>query len=206
MAIEQNGTNRIKKITAAALALGVFAVSLCGCGAKKSPETSLSIDKDGVITSVLVESFDQDYYSLTELQDMVADEISYYNSEYTTPKISLEESLVSEEGVAVLTMKYNSYIDYAHFNQMTFFYGTVDDAKDRGFAIDKDLVDTKGETGAIDEIEDLGLRHIIIAGEKIGISTPFNISYMSKGVVLKDKKEADLSGVTSDTVQLLLSK
>ena len=68
------------------------------------------------------------------------------------------------------------------------------------------LVDSKGETISFDNVDDISDRHIIITGDKVTIAAPYNISYMTKGVVLKDKKEADLSGVSTDIVQLLLSK
>ena len=200
------GANRIKEITTAALVISFFAVSVSGCGAKKVPETKLSIDKDGSIGSVIIEDFGEDYYQLSELEDMAADEISYYNSEYISPRIVLEESSLSEDGKASLTMNYSNYIDFAHFNQVTFFYGTVAEATDKGFSVSGDLVNSQGETISLDEIDDLNDRHIIITGDKTGIIAPFKISYMTKGVVLKDKKEADLSGVTADIVQLLLSK
>ena len=206
MAKTQYGTNKIKKITAAAAFVSVFALFVCGCGAKKPSDTQLSISKDGVITSSLAEHFDKEYYSLSELEDMAADEISYYNSEYSSPKINLLQSEVSEDGNVLLSISYNSYIDYAHFNQLTFYYGTVADAADKGFSVAGDLVDSKGETISFDNVDDISDRHIIITGDKVTIAAPYNISYMTKGVVLKDKKEADLSGVSTDIVQLLLSK
>ena len=117
-----------------------------------------------------------------------------------------EESEVSEDGAVLLSMSYSSYIDYAHFNQITFYYGTVGDAVDKGFAVDRELVDPKGETISFDDIDDINARHIIITGDKVTIAAPYKISYMTKGVVLTDKKEADLSDVSADVVQLLLSK
>ncbi len=206
MTIAQLSTKRISKIAVFAVALSFFTVLACGCGAIKAPETKLSINKDGEITSVLAEHFDKDYYQLSELEEMAADEISYYNSEYDSPKINLLESEVSEDGAVLLSMSYSSYIDYAHFNQITFYYGTVGDAVDKGFAVDRELVDPKGETISFDDIDDINGRHIIITGDKVTIAAPYNISYMTKGAVLKDKKEADLSEVSADVVQLLLSK
>ncbi len=199
-------SNRINAVIKVAVLVSFFAVSACGCGAKKSPETKLTINKDGMISSVIVESFGEDYYDLSELEDMANDEISYYNSEYTDPRISLDESGILEDGRATLTMNFSNYIDFAHFNQVTFFYGTVAEASDKGFSVSGDLVDSQGVQISLSEIEDISDRHIIITGDKAGIIAPYKISYMTKGVVLKDKKEAELSGVTQDIVQLLLSK
>ena len=54
--------------------------------------------------------------------------------------------------------------------------------------------------------EDYLNKHIVITGEKTVIYTPYNIEYMTSGVELLDKKEADLTNVTTDLVQILLSK
>ena len=206
MAAKGLSTNRIKGVTTAALAVCFFVVSVYGCGEKKISETKITISKDGSINNMIIDEFGKDYYELSELEDMAADEISYYNSEYDSPRISLVESSVSEDGQVSLSMDYSNYIDFAHFNQVTFFYGTVSEATDKGFSVSGDLVDSQGETISLDEIDDINDRHIIITGDKTGIIAPFKISYMTKGVVLKDKKEADLSAVTADIVQLLLSK
>ena len=206
MAAKGMSVNRIKGVATAVLAVSFFAVSVYGCGEKKITETKLSINKDGSINNVIFDDFGEEYYELSELEDMAADEISYYNSEYDSPRISLEESTLSEDGKVSLSMNFSNYIDFAHFNQVTFFYGTVSEATDKGFSVSGDLVNSQGETISLDELDDINDRHIIITGDKTGIIAPFKISYMTKGVVLKDKKEADLSGVTADIVQLLLSK
>ena len=60
--------NRIKKFLTAGLS-GLLILSLTGCGqAAKLPETventSLVVEKDGKVTSYLVNTFDKDFYNL----------------------------------------------------------------------------------------------------------------------------------------------
>ncbi len=179
---------------------------LGGCGASKEETTRIIIDKDGGIKHVMYESFDKDYYNLTELSDMAAEEISYYNSEYISPKISLEDAEMSEDGESVkLVMNYASALDYSHFNQTALFYGTVKEALDKGFDVSGALVDTDGVAITEQILSDSLDKHIIISSVKGIIEAPYKITYMTKGTKC-DKKEADLSDVTNDSVQLLLSK
>ena len=76
--------NRIKKLLAAGLS-GLLVFSLGGCGqtAKLPSEvinTSLVVEKDGKVTSYLVNIFDKDFYTLDGLEEMVKEEADEFNS------------------------------------------------------------------------------------------------------------------------------
>ena len=201
--MDTNG-KRILTMTAAC-AMALFTLSACGAGEEKV--TSVAIDKDGKVTNVIYEDFGEEYYDIKELSDMAASEISEYNVEYSSPKITLEKAeLVEDDTFARLTMTYDSASDYSHFNQVSLFYGTIEEAQKKGYEISGSLVNSTGEKIETSYLEDHKDRHIIITSDKSNIRTPYNIEYMSGGVTLVDKKEADLSAVTTDTVQLLLSK
>ena len=183
-----------------------MSVILCGCGSDDSLETRITIDKDGVITSTIYDDFLEEYYDISELEKMAENEISYYNSEYDSPRITLSDSKADDDGEVMLQMQFESSVDYSHFNQVTLFFGTVTEAKEKGFAISDNLVDSNGISLSMDEFSGLQDRHIIITSEKIKIISPYNIEYSTRNVKIKDKKEADLSEVSDETVQLLLSK
>ena len=196
-----------KKTLSMALLAATALFTLSACGGGKDETTSVEIDKNGRVTNVIYEPFDQEYYDIQELSDMAASEISEYNVEYSNEKVSLEKAeLVEDDSFAKLTMNYTSASDYSHFNQVSLFYGTVEEAMDKGYTISNALVNADGENIEGDYIEKHKEKHIVITSDKSNIKTPYNIEYMSKGVTLKDKKEAVLSAVTMDTVQLLLSK
>nr|WP_297707318.1 hypothetical protein [uncultured Butyrivibrio sp.] len=181
-------------------------ILLTGCGDKEKYLTSISIDKEGIVTNSIYEEFDQNYYDISELSDMASQEISYYNSEYISPKITLDETQLLEDGtVAKLVMTFDSASDYGHFNQTTLFYGTVNEASEKGFTLSGELVDEDGARIDLGS-KDFSDRHIIISGDRTRIIAPFNIEYMTKGVTAHGKKEADLTNVSADSVQLLLSK
>ena len=202
---KQVSTSVINKIGRLAPIIAL-SVMLCGCGSEKSGETRITIDKDGAVTSTIYDDFGEEYYDLSELEDMATREISYYNSEYDSPKITLSDSKTIGDGEVMLSMQFESADDYSHFNQVTFFYGTVAEAQERGFSISGDLLDSNGIKISKEALADYSERHIIISSDKTKIVAPFNIEYATRNVVIKDKKEADLSEVFDDNVQLLLSK
>lgn len=195
-----------KKGFGPALSFFIGIMVLSGCGKETQFDTRLSLDKDGVVVSTIYESFDQDYYDVAELSDMATEEISYYNSEYISPRISLDETVKLENQPYVkLVMTFDSSVDYSHFNQELLFFGTVQEAVESGYELSAGLVDSDGQKidlGSGDFLD----RHIVISSEKVIIETPYNIEFMTSGVALRDKKEADLTNVLSDSVQLLLSK
>ncbi len=182
-------------------------VLLMGCGNSKIETTTLNIDKNGKVRSTIVEEFGESYYDLQELSDMAAKEASAYNSEYINEKVFLESVTEDEESkVVTMVMSFNSTSDYSHFNQVSLFYGTVQEALDKGYKVSDELVDKDGQNLGADALKDNLDKHIVITTDRSNIITPYNISYMTKGIRLKSKKEAVLADVSADTVQLLLAK
>ncbi len=181
-------------------------IATTGCGATEEGQSGIAIDKEGAVTSVIYDDFGEEYYELSELTDMAAQEISYYNSEYDAPRIELTDAQTSEEGIVRLAMEFSNSTDYSHFNQVTLFYGTLAEAEENGYKLSGDLIDSDGVKLSSVELDGLRDRHIIISSEKIRINTPYNIAYTTRGVLITDKKEADLSYVSEDAAWLLLSK
>ncbi len=198
----------IKQVTLAAVLL-VGAMAVTGCGQQDKNVSTISIDKDGKISYLIYEDFSEDYFDIQELSDMASEEIAEYNSEYISEKVKLDsvESVKGDDGSFVkMIMDFESSDDFTNFNQESLFYGTVEEARDKGYTVSGSLVDKDGEKLPDDFLEEHAERHIIITTDKIRMVAPFNIEYATKGVKLSGKKEAELADVTADTVQLLLSK
>ena len=198
--------NRTKAVIKTAAMSMVITLAATGCGGGKAAESRITVDKEGVITNVIYDDFGEEYYELSELENMATEEISYYNSEYDSPKVTLLDSEVTEDGIVKLSMEYNSYVDYSHFNQITFFYGTVAEARENGYTVNTDLYDEYGVKLSAEDLEKSEDKHVIISSEKTKIVAPYNIAYTTRNVGIKDKKEADMSAVLDDVVVLLLTK
>ncbi len=182
-------------------------LTMTGCGDKAEDVTSVTIDKNGHVSNVIYEQFDKDYYDLKELSDMAEQEVSEYNAEYITPKITLDKVESVRDGSFVrVQMNYDSTSDFSNFNEETLFYGTIEEVQSEGYKISGDLFDASGERIDSSFAGNHPDRHIIITDDKSNIIAPFNIEFATKGVTFTGKKEAKLSDATTESIQLLLSK
>ena len=68
------------------------------------------------------------------------------------------------------------------------------------------LVDEEGNSFKMSELSDYLDKHIVISADKTCIVTPYSILYSTNGTVLENNKTADFSNVSSNIVQLILSK
>lgn len=165
---------------------------LSGCGQKqKATETKLQIEKDGKITSVLVETFDKDFYNQDELLEMINLEIAQYNQKAGTQAIVLESLTVDELKRAIAVMEYQSDADYAAYNEVPFFTGTVKEARQEGVNLDVVLTEA-GKESTIDkkEIEQLEAYHLVVWYGDMPVRVPGKIRYHGEGVRLLGSKQA----------------
>ena len=196
----------MKRFTGICIAL-VMAIGLFGCGAEITQDTTVSLDKNGKITNTIYEDFGEDYYDISELTKMAEDEISSFNSERLSEKISLASvDKISDGTLVKMVLNFETTGDYADFNGVALYYGTVQDALDRGYEISSELIDENGLKISSETIEKSKNNHIIITTDKSVFITPYDIVYSTNGVSLNGKKEAVLSSSMSDEIQLILSK
>ncbi|MCR5101799.1 MAG: hypothetical protein K6B41_10635 [Butyrivibrio sp.] len=197
-----------KKTVKTIITAMLFCFLLVGCGTFNPADaevSTISIDKEENITSVVVDSFEQDYYDLEELRTMINSEISSFNIEYGEGCASLED-LTQEDGQVKMVMKYSSASNYSHFNQIALFYGTVSEALMRGYDLSVDFYNTDGEQVSAEDISSLSEQHIVITADNSNIDTPYKIKYMTSGVTLNGSSEAILPETSDGNVYLILEK
>lgn len=175
------------------LSLGLLFVlmfsGLFGCGKNPGAEDEgLVITKDGTITSTLVEPFDNEYYDLLELLDMIQLEIGQYNQDAGTEGIVLNSlEMVGENCVAVMT--FQSPEDYALYNEIPFFAGTVQEAVAAGVDMDVVLTEAgKNETIGQEEIEQLEAYQLVVWYGDMPVEVPGKIRYHSEGLQILGSK------------------
>lgn len=192
-----------------------FAV-LAGCDTvpttQSVTESSLYISKEGKVTAVLIESFGKEYYSRAELEELIHTEVQEYNREagYAVEDkdaaVKLTEVVTQEAGLSenggethiAVRMEYATVQDYAKFNGVVLFYGTVEQAYQEGYSIDSDMitVDTQ-EKITKTQIKADGNRKILIMEENLLVSLPENILMVGIGMSVKGDTQAkneDASG------------
>jgi hypothetical protein len=194
---------------------------LTGCGAAKVPdvvtETSLVIEKDGKVTSHLVDVFDKDYYDLHGLREMAQEEADAYNTAHgaeDAAPVTVErvESLPGDDSTVVVTYSYDSADTYEDYNGSSLFYGTAQQAEQAGYQLDETnqvLWDTKGEKSIVStELGEgkLAQKHVILLEEQTRVYCPYQVAYISEDAVVQEDGSIDTTGICEYPVIIVLDK
>ena len=182
------------------------AITLGGCSGSKLPDTvdtpTVSIREDGQITYWLVGEFDKDYYEITELTEMAAEEAAAFNEERAGESgqaaVSVEkvEALQDESQTVVITYLFDVWESFRDFTKGELFYGTVADAAKTGFEAHTALKTVKGDAVLSGEemLKD-SEKQLIVTDVKANIYCPGKVTHLSEGAVLNKDGSVDTSGV-----------
>lgn len=195
----------------------LLAVLLAGCGQAGVPEavdsTTVFLDKNGGMTYYLVEEFDKDYYSLSELSAKAADEADKFNKgagEKQSVAVDKVETLQENESKVLIVYRFDGYASFNEFNEKSnkklnkIFYGTVDEAFSQGYIAKALLRSVKDETVKTEEqLKQEGTRKLIVTDEKAVFYCPAKVTYISEGAVLNEDGSVDASAAEG-TVYILL--
>ncbi|MBD5539686.1 MAG: hypothetical protein HDR00_00545 [Lachnospiraceae bacterium] len=180
-----------KRLLLAAVCLSLV---LTGCGmAKEVDTTTVFVKKDGTVEENIVTDFDKDYYSVGGLQQSLAGEISEYNQAEGQDSVTLGDVEADEEKNQVrVKITYSNGDNYSRVHNQVFFCGTVSDAYNAGYTfvpmIDQETGASVSETAVLE----LGSKKIVISEESVNVNVSGNITHVSEGVTLMDKKTAVL--------------
>lgn len=186
------------------------ALVMSGCGSKawtgdEAEVTTLGIDRDGHVTEIIVEEFNEPYYSVDGLRMSMEKDITEYLTDTgktgeEKPAIVLGE--VRKEGTKVhAATTYQTTQDYSDYTRETLWYGTLRQGKLRGYELPSVLVSREGGSYTIsDEDKD---NHVIVTEGHEHIVTPYRILACTEGVVLISETEADFSGTQGRAAVLL---
>lgn len=166
--------------------------------------SSISVNKDGSISSRIIEDFGESYYDAGGLKSMIESAISDYKAADAAAKINLKKCKAANGSVTV-EMEFGSYEDYSGFNDERFFAGTIQAANQAGFDLNITLqaVNDKADKTSVSKPELLGMgdSHIVIlelpeAGEEeldpMRVNCFGDILYAGEGVTTVGKKSADV--------------
>ena len=196
----------MKKIAVVFMTATIFVV-LAGCGEEKKDITSIKIDRKGNITSVIYDDFAGENYSQEEFEIGNSARVEAYNEECLGERITVESVEKNEETSKIkVVMTYDSPDDYKKFNGKVLFYGTVKEAEKAGYTLTDKLVDSERKAPDKNILKKYKNKHVIIVEDKTTIFVPYNIDYVSVGARYIGKKGVDLSGCSTQLVEILLSK
>lgn len=162
---------------------------LTGCGADFSADKdTVYIQKKGTIKGANVADFDKEYYDETELSDFIKETVDTYVEQAGEGTVEIQEFAVSD-GVAHVYLNYAGAEDYAQFNGVKFYEGTVLDAKAEGYEIPDAFTSvTDDET-----TWDAEGNKIVIIGQQTQVKVDGTILFVSANASVTGKNTADVS-------------
>lgn len=202
---------------AALLASGI--ILLTGCETTKEEEwtpqeaAAISLDADGHVTEYLSEKLEQSYYSFDELNNMLNAEVSAYNSEHGEGKVTVT-SAAQENGVVNLVITYASGEDYAQFNNVEFYYGSMINAQLEGYLFDvsyktvKDGIVHGSEVSGSEVLKNMA-DMVLVVSAPLEVHVPGNVTFtsananvLSNSVVLAVGEETEDGDGTASGVRI----
>lgn len=183
----------MKKIKAMLIAGGMAGL-LCACNmiGVNVDTTTVSFQKDGGVTQIIVEDFSQPYYNAEELEADITAKIAEYNTKAgVEDAIVLKDVELGEDKKICVKIEFKQSSDYKTFNEKELFCGTVADAYKEGyeFTTMRDATQEGVVLSAEDVLEKSDMRMIILE-EAQQIIVPGKISYISDGISMVEEKRA----------------
>lgn len=177
-------------------------LTLSGCGKiEKASESTVTVDKKGIVTEILIEDFSSEEYQEDELKKSIEELVSTYNKQAGEEEVTLKKMQVKDGNASVL-MQYSTDDAYRAFNQVDFFAGTVEQARKEGYAFAGAFTDAKGQAvsqGTIPaECQD---QSVMIIREPLAVLVPGKILYVSKNMKILGEDCARLAADSGDTYE-----
>ena len=196
---------------------------LAGCTGRKVDlsnvtESTIGVNGDGSVEEVVIESFDKEYYSLSDLTAYVNKQVDAFNQanpqEQPKDKKSDDEEITAvsvhyvetDPGAktAAMALGYLNMDIYDAFNETDFEFLSMEEAaSDERIADIDGLVEVKsGEETTFKVLSEHKHLHLIYTDSSVRIQTNGKIMYYSKNVSLVD----DHTVQTSDDPSVILFK
>lgn len=160
----------------------MLVLSVTGCSPAFDPSiTSMYVQKDGKVTYAVVESFEKEYYSLDEFQDMIEKEVEISNSNYSEPAISVERLEVKDDTLYLL-MEFANAEAYEGYSEEYCFIGSVSDALDEGRAFNMTFKDADYKEYTTAEVTAKKENQVLVLQKEGVVELEGTIKYVSNNV------------------------
>jgi len=154
----------------------------------------LGVDIRGRVTAYISEPFDEEVYSLEELEGMIKDQITSYCALTGNDKSVELLKLKSKKGIVNTRIRYESAADYRSFNDIDFYLGDVVALTFAGVDYDKELYSTDEkktgiEAGSTKRLSEEKLTTLAVS-ESMEVEVPGRIIYYSPDVQITGRSSA----------------
>lgn len=200
----------MKKGRVFAAVLCLAAVLLAGCGQTKTPETitdtTVVVNRNGSLTYYMVGEFNKNYYNLEELTAMVQGEAAKFNESRSAGGSAVPvvvESVAYQTAGSnrvVISYRFDGGESFGRFTEEyteeSYFYGTLQEAADKGYLDGVTLKSTKdGSPISQEQMEKNGSARLIITNVKAQFYCPTQVTWLSGGLSPGEGGSVNTTGV-----------
>lgn len=193
----------MKKIVLSTILL-LFIVTVAGCSKK---ELALNVEEvtvstllakaNGELQVATVETFDKNYYKLSELQDYVEKTVADHNKVAGGDKISID-NVELRDGKAIMILSYSGMDQYAAFNEVNaaYFNGGIGE---HSLKLPATLISSKNDSlASTEEVIQNPKYKVLIINEAYDILVDGKVVYYSDNAKLleNNKVQAAAEGAT----------
>lgn len=152
--------------------------------------TTLTAVKNGTVKESVIDRLDENYYNSDDLKKMIDETVGEYCAKNGEGAI-LVDAFSAEEGQIVLDMTYRSAQDYADYNNVVFFNGSILEAQLEGFLFNHDfrrVTDGAAEEARIPADEPLSHKEytVLVTDASHAVRVPGKIKYVSANALAQD--------------------
>lgn len=170
------------------IAVVIMLMLVTGCSLKSfdADANTVYVKADGSVSAAFIEDFSESYYDSSELESFINESVKEYND--GSEKVKVEKFNVKDNAVKLIT-NYKTAIDYADFNKVDFFAGTIGDAKKSGYKFDQEFTNLEEKIAISSEtIKSLTQCKVVIFEENVQLKTDSKILYISNNAELVNEK------------------
>ncbi len=189
-------TSMVSVLFAAVLLMG--GCEQAGLGQSSwTPQESdaISISAKGTVTEIISDTLDQSYYDETELENQITSEVDAYNQEHGEDSVTVR-SFEAEDGSVTLKLKFAAASDYAAFNHVEFYSGSIINAQLEGYLFDTNFYKIKDGKVSGKEVESSAILSDMSA-QLLIVQAPIEV-HLDGGTVHYISTNAEI--LSSDTV------
>lgn len=166
---------------------------------------SVSVAKDGTITEYVSETLGEAYYDETELEGMISSEVNAYNQENGEGSVTVR-SMEIQDGKADLVLEFASAEDFASFNNIEFYYGSIINAQLAGYLFDTDFKQVRDgvvegdAVSASQAMQDMSAQVLIVEGP-LEVRVPGSVTYTSTNSEVLSESVVNATGESDEKDQ-----
>lgn len=200
---------RAGKIAAVA-ALGMGVMLLGGCDMlnrqqkwEPQEDAAISISEDGVITEYVNDTLDESYYSASELEKMITSDVADYNAAHGENTIQVKSYEAADGGKVSLVMEYATADDYATFNNVEFYSGSMINAQLAGYLFDGSFKKVKngvvqGSSVSGSEVIKSMSAEVLVVTAPLEVHVPGTVLYTTDNAEVLASDDVNATGKTAE--------